>query len=38
VRNMRSIGLDLQPWLDNGLLFFQARRPLFLGWRCTWSA
>ncbi len=31
VRNMRSIGLDLQPWLDNGLLFFQARRPTFFG-------
>ncbi len=31
VRNMRSIGLDLQPWLDNGLLFFHARRPTFFG-------
>jgi circadian clock protein KaiC len=31
VRNMKSIGLDLQPWLDNGLLFFHARRPTFFG-------
>ncbi len=31
VRNMRSIGLDLQPWLDDGLLFFHARRPTFFG-------
>jgi circadian clock protein KaiC len=26
VRNMRSIGLDLQPWVTNGLLKFQASR------------
>ena len=31
VRNMRSIGLDLQPWLDSGLLLFHARRPTFFG-------
>jgi circadian clock protein KaiC len=31
VRNMRSIGLDLQPWLDNGLLFFHATRPTLFG-------
>jgi circadian clock protein KaiC len=27
VRNMRSIGIDLQPWVDKGLLQFQADRP-----------
>jgi circadian clock protein KaiC len=31
VRNMRSIGLDLQPWLDQGLLQFQAARPTLHG-------
>ena len=25
VRNMRSIGIDLQKWVDNGLLQFAAR-------------
>ncbi|WP_207471453.1 circadian clock protein KaiC [Paracoccus fontiphilus] len=29
VRNMRSIGLDLQPWLDGGLLRHIAARPTF---------
>ncbi len=28
VRNMRSIGLDLQPWVDQGLLRFLASRPM----------
>jgi circadian clock protein KaiC len=27
VRNMRSIGVDLQPWVDNGRLLFHAARP-----------
>ena len=27
VRNMRSIGIDLQQWVDRGLLEFQAARP-----------
>jgi circadian clock protein KaiC len=27
MRNMRSIGIDLQPWVDKGLLQFQADRP-----------
>jgi circadian clock protein KaiC len=27
LRNMRSIGIDLQPWVDSGLLHFQADRP-----------
>ena len=31
VRNMRSIGLDLQPWLDKGLLLFHAARPTLHG-------
>jgi len=31
VRNMRSIGIDLQPWIDKGLLRFHASRPSFLG-------
>ncbi len=29
VRNMRSIGIDLQPWLDAGLLHHIAARPTF---------
>ncbi len=28
VRNMRSIGLDLQPWVDQGLLHFMVSRPM----------
>ena len=31
VRNMRSIGLDLQPWIDQGLLQFEAARPTLHG-------
>jgi len=31
VRNMRSIGLDLQPWMDQGLLAFHAARPTLHG-------
>jgi circadian clock protein KaiC len=31
VRNMRSVGIDLQPWLDNGLLHFHATRPTLFG-------
>ncbi|HWM90002.1 MAG TPA: circadian clock protein KaiC [Thermoanaerobaculia bacterium] len=31
VRNMRSIGLDLQPWVDNGQLLFHAARPTLHG-------
>jgi circadian clock protein KaiC len=27
VRNMRSIGIDLQPWIEKGLLQFHASRP-----------
>jgi len=27
VRNMRSIGIDLKPWVDTGLLKFSAERP-----------
>jgi circadian clock protein KaiC len=27
MRNMRSIGIDLQPWVDKGLLLFHADRP-----------
>jgi circadian clock protein KaiC len=27
VRNMRSIGIDLKPWVDTGLLKFSAQRP-----------
>ncbi len=30
-RNMRSIGLDLQQWVDKGLLRFTARRPNLYG-------
>jgi circadian clock protein KaiC len=31
VRNMRSLGLDLQPWLDQGMLRFHAARPTLHG-------
>jgi len=31
LRNMRSIGIDLQPWVDNGLLQFHAARPTLHG-------
>jgi circadian clock protein KaiC len=31
VRNMRSIGIDLQPWVRKGLLLFQAVRPTYGG-------
>jgi circadian clock protein KaiC len=31
IRNMRSIGLDLQPWVDKGLLRFHASRPTLQG-------
>ncbi len=31
VRNMRSIGLDLEPWLKKGLLHFHASRPTAYG-------
>src|SRR3954467_2018187 len=31
VRNARSIGLDLRPWIDGGLLRFHAVRPTFHG-------
>jgi circadian clock protein KaiC len=31
VRNMRSVGIDLQPYLDNGLLKILAQRPFLYG-------
>jgi circadian clock protein KaiC len=31
VRNMRSIGLDLEPWITQGLLRFHATRPTLSG-------
>lgn len=31
MRNMRSIGIDLEPWVQKGLLRFQATRPSFAG-------
>jgi circadian clock protein KaiC len=31
VRNMRSIGLDLQPWIDSGRLVIHATRPMHFG-------
>jgi len=31
VRNMRSIGIDLEPWVQKGLLRFQAARPTLAG-------
>lgn len=31
IRNMRSIGIDLEPWVEKGLLQIQANRPSFAG-------
>jgi len=31
MRNMHSIGIDLEPWVQKGLLQFQANRPTFAG-------
>jgi circadian clock protein KaiC len=31
IRNMRSIGIDLEPWVKNGLLRFEASRPAQYG-------
>ncbi|OGT01473.1 MAG: KaiC 1 [Gallionellales bacterium RIFCSPLOWO2_12_FULL_59_22] len=31
MRNMRSIGIDLEPWVQKGLLQFQASRPSLVG-------
>jgi circadian clock protein KaiC len=31
VRNMRSIGIDLQPWIDKGLLYIHSIRPSSYG-------
>lgn len=31
IRNMRSIGCDLQPWIPRGLLRFEASRPTLYG-------
>jgi circadian clock protein KaiC len=31
IRNMRSIGMDLQKWVDKNLLWFSARRPSLFG-------
>jgi circadian clock protein KaiC len=31
MRNMRSVGIDLEPWVKKGLLQFQANRPTFAG-------
>jgi circadian clock protein KaiC len=31
IRNMRSVGIDLQKWVDKKLLYFSARRPSLFG-------
>src|SRR5580765_4845116 len=31
LRNMKSVGIDLQPWIDKGLLFHEAWRPTQFG-------
>ena len=31
VRNMHSIGIDLEPWIDNGLLLIRSMRPMAFG-------
>ena len=38
VRNMRSVGIDLQPWIDKGLLRCHASRPVSAGSKCTWPS
>ena len=36
VRNMRSIGVDLKPWMDQGLFRHIAARPPSTASRCIW--
>jgi circadian clock protein KaiC len=31
IRNMRSIGIDLEPWVNQGILQFRTARPTFFG-------
>ena len=31
MRNMRSIGIDFEPWIEEGLIQFQSQRPTFIG-------
>jgi circadian clock protein KaiC len=31
IRNMRSLGIDLSPWVQKGLLHFEANRPTSMG-------
>jgi circadian clock protein KaiC len=31
VRNMHSIGIDLEPWIDNGMLLIRSMRPMAFG-------
>lgn len=31
IRNLRSVEIDLEPWVQHGLLQFQATRPTFVG-------
>jgi len=31
MRNMSSVGIELEPWLDKGLLYFHATRPTLFG-------
>ncbi|MBK7212931.1 MAG: circadian clock protein KaiC [Bacteroidales bacterium] len=38
MRNMLSIGIDLKPWVEKGLLQFQATRPTFYGLEMHLSA
>lgn len=37
IRNMRSIGIDLEPWADDGLLQFHATRLRYTDWKPIWS-
>ena len=37
MRNMKSIGLDLEPHVKRGCCNFIPRAPPFMAWRCTWS-
>ncbi len=37
IRNRRSIGIDLEPHVQQGLLQFRVARPTLHGWRRTWQ-
>ena len=38
IRNMRSIGIDLEPWVRKACCTSTPRGPTSTAWRCTWLA